>query len=204
MSQRKVRARKRVKVKYDSDPDEGDTSLDITIARTPAARFIRSSTVVGKSEAGTTDSTDPWTRGFFDEKNSEAFVVDSLPDDLQDFILPNLHPDRDEKLKDLPKVLALIRHFARLLTTMLFKEADSPTESWKAFDRSIYLDELLRHDGRAGESSCSFCEDGNGLYKCKECFGGRLHCQACIVKQHLSHPLHRIEVGAYTRADVLT
>ncbi|KAN0113379.1 hypothetical protein V8E52_007780, partial [Russula decolorans] len=55
------------------------------------------------------------------------------------------------------------------------------------------LDELLRHDGRAGESSCLFCGDSNGLYKCKECFGCRLHCQACVIEQHASHPLHRID-----------
>jgi CxC2 like cysteine cluster associated with KDZ transposases len=61
----------------------------------------------------------------------------------------------------------------------------------------MYLDELLHHDGRAGESSCSHCGDSNGLYKCKECFGGRLCCQACIVEKHSSHPLHRIEVCAY-------
>ncbi|KAH9983825.1 hypothetical protein BJV77DRAFT_1062348 [Russula vinacea] len=40
---------------------------------------------------------------------------------------------------------------------------------------------------------CTFCGDDDGLYKCKECFGGRLHCKACIVQQHSSHPLHRIE-----------
>jgi hypothetical protein len=83
-------------------------------------------------------------------------------------------------------------------------EADSPLESWKVHDRSLYLDELLRHDGRAGHSSCSFCEINSGLYKCKDCFGGRLHCQACIVGLHSSHPLHRIEVGVYMSIDVLT
>jgi hypothetical protein len=78
-------------------------------------------------------------------------------------------------------------------------QADSPLESWKVHDRSAYLDELLRHDGRAGESSCAFCGDCNGLYKCKDCFGGSLHCQRCVVQQHLFNPLHRIEVRTITR-----
>lgn len=95
-----------------------------------------------------------------------------------------------------PKYWQSFTIITRLLTK-LSCEADSPLESWKVHDHSVYLDELLRHDGRAGESSCTFCGDDNGLYKCKECFGGRLHCKACIVQQHSSHPLHRIEVCAF-------
>ena len=78
-----------------------------------------------------------------------------------------------------------------------------PLESRKVHDHSIYLDELLCHNGRARESSCSFCEDDNGLYKCKDCFGRQLYCQPCVVEKHSSHPLHWIVVCAFTHIDAL-
>jgi hypothetical protein len=39
-------------------------------------------------------------------------------------------------------------------------------------------------------------EIATAFYKFKECFDCRLHCQACVVEQHVFHPLHRIEVCA--------
>jgi hypothetical protein len=108
-SKRTKQRRKRVKVFYDDDPTEGDVYCDVTISQSSSGRVFRSMTRVSEREAGTTfDSTDPWTGGFFDE-NSEAFVVDSLPDDLQDFDTPALQPDsdEDENISVRPKVLSV-------------------------------------------------------------------------------------------------
>jgi hypothetical protein len=61
--------------------------------------------------------------------------------------------------------------------------------------RETYVDELLRHDGRAGQRACAGCNsDSPDLFKCKDCFGGKLLCYVCVVKFHDSHPLHRILV----------
>lgn len=72
---------------------------------------------------------------------------------------------------------------------------------WLAFRQSC-LEELLHHDGHGdflGHKCCSSCGKGDGVYKCKDCFsGGLLCCQECLVTAHRDHPLHRIEVCAYT------
>src|SRR3984957_20798965 len=105
-SRQTKRVRKRAKVFYDDDPSEGDTHCDVTISQHATGRVSRSTTLVSEREAGTSDSTDPWTTGFFDE-NSEAFVVDSLPDELQDFNTPALPLDPDEETRVQPKVLTV-------------------------------------------------------------------------------------------------
>jgi hypothetical protein len=106
---RQQQRRKRVRVFYDDDPSEGDVYCDVTVSQSSSGRVFRSTTRVSEREAGmTSDSTDPWTGGFFDE-NSEAFVVDSLPDDFQDFDTPALQPDsdEDENISVRPKVLTV-------------------------------------------------------------------------------------------------
>ena len=64
--------------------------------------------------------------------------------------------------------------------------------------RDSCLDELLRQDGHGdflGNSACSSCSEGEGVYKCRDCLTGcRLRCSACMVSAHLDHPLHCIEV----------
>jgi hypothetical protein len=105
-SRRKKRARTHVAISYDDDLREDD-DRDITVVRSTGGRFIHSSTVVREPEARATDSTNPWTNGFFD-KNSEAFVVDSLPDELQGFDMPDSQLDFNEEVKDRPKVLTVV------------------------------------------------------------------------------------------------
>ncbi|KAH8115645.1 hypothetical protein DFH11DRAFT_1507356, partial [Phellopilus nigrolimitatus] len=59
--------------------------------------------------------------------------------------------------------------------------------------RSTYLDELIRHDGCAANSSCHVCSSVDALWRCVECFGAPSTCQACLVNSHTHLPLHRIE-----------
>jgi hypothetical protein len=106
-SRRKKRARTQVTISYDDDPREGDGCRDITVVRSTGGRILQSTVVVREPEARATDSTDPWTNGFFD-KNSEAFVVDSLPDELQGFDMPDSQLDSNEEVKDRPKVLTVV------------------------------------------------------------------------------------------------
>jgi hypothetical protein len=97
------RIRKRFKVHYDDDRVQNNTHRDITITRSRSGRVLSSTS---KPQAQTSDSTDPW-KGFFDLK-AEAFVVDSLPDELQDFSPPALPLDSDEEIKNLPKVRTVV------------------------------------------------------------------------------------------------
>ena len=67
--------------------------------------------------------------------------------------------------------------------------------------RDTTLDEILRHDGLGdyrGEHNCYACNVEPGVFRCKDCLGGgRLRCQACLVKAHRETPLHRIEVSLF-------
>lgn len=99
-SRRLKRARKRVTVSYDDDPSMNEPCRDITIMQSSTGRLLHSTTL---ANAGASEFADPWTQGFFD-KNSEAFVVDSLPDELPGFDTPDLLLDSNEEIKDPPKV----------------------------------------------------------------------------------------------------
>lgn len=61
--------------------------------------------------------------------------------------------------------------------------------------RETYLDELLRHDGRQ-QRVCSSCGTADARYKCVDCFGPLVFCCECLIREHASHPFHRIEVRA--------
>ncbi|TDL13645.1 hypothetical protein BD410DRAFT_735067, partial [Rickenella mellea] len=62
--------------------------------------------------------------------------------------------------------------------------------------RSVFADELLRHDGRpdhAPDAPCHSCSKAAGILRCTDCFGCHLHCSECLVSSHALLPLHRIE-----------
>ncbi|KIL56755.1 hypothetical protein M378DRAFT_88857, partial [Amanita muscaria Koide BX008] len=66
--------------------------------------------------------------------------------------------------------------------------------SWKEH-RQEYLDACLGLDGRGRFShDCAECQIPHATYRCRDCFGNRLYCLPCLLKQHRNHPLHRIEV----------
>lgn len=59
------------------------------------------------------------------------------------------------------------------------------------------MDELLRHDGLAGQipgSTCRGCGEAEGCLRCTDCFGAGLWCANCICESHTKHPLHIIQV----------
>lgn len=62
--------------------------------------------------------------------------------------------------------------------------------------RDHYLDALLRHEGRGRyvKQGCSSCRNVTANYRCQDCHGGRLWCQACIIWEHRDEPLHKLEV----------
>jgi hypothetical protein len=72
--------------------------------------------------------------------------------------------------------------------------ADSPLQEWARVHRDSYLDEMLRHKGRAGVVSCGEKCGREGIYKCKDCFGFQLVCRECFAERHSHSPLHRVLV----------
>ena len=69
------------------------------------------------------------------------------------------------------------------------------TLDWAANFCTHYLDEMARHDGRAGCEQCvGLGCAGDGLYKCKDCFGCQVFCRECCVRMHSLLPFHRILV----------
>ena len=72
-------------------------------------------------------------------------------------------------------------------------------------ERDLYLDELLRREGRGGfdAEKCAGCiEEGNecvagsATYRCLGCSPGPLLCGGCVLRRHEKLPFHRIEVCA--------
>jgi hypothetical protein len=72
---------------------------------------------------------------------------------------------------------------------------DSPLFEWVKYHRAAYLDEMMRHEGRAGFEGCTRNCGREGLYHCKDCFGCRQWCRICFVEQHAHAPLHRALVS---------
>ncbi|KAJ6506403.1 hypothetical protein C8R47DRAFT_1241797 [Mycena vitilis] len=85
------------------------------------------------------------------------------------------------------------------------RESDRPNSQWARLDRVLFLDELLRQDGRgeyAGQTKCGLkgCKSGLALnFRCKDCLHGCMYCKECVVKTHQNLPLHHIEEWANER-----
>lgn len=118
--------------------------------------------------------------------------------------LPEFEPPEKDQADSLPKqkrirfnttsVTCLLVSFSRCLTSLQTKLVE-----WLPF-RASFLDEILRHDGRADyrDPSCFSCRKEGELYKCRDCFtGGLLRCKGCTLKSHGDHPLHRVEVRRF-------
>ncbi|KAG2144545.1 hypothetical protein DEU56DRAFT_883917 [Suillus clintonianus] len=61
-------------------------------------------------------------------------------------------------------------------------------------ERSHYLDELIRLEGRGkADHSCHACGDLDTSYRCEDCFSVDLFCRLCMIKFHQNVPLHRVK-----------
>jgi len=59
-----------------------------------------------------------------------------------------------------------------------------------------YLDELLRLEAFLSSNLNAFCDtcEEDGVFRCKDCFGGGVMCKGCILQHHTDRPLHNIQV----------
>ncbi|KAJ7821058.1 hypothetical protein B0H13DRAFT_1920967 [Mycena leptocephala] len=75
------------------------------------------------------------------------------------------------------------------------KPSDPALQRWLLNLRDVYLRLLLWHDGCGGASTelCPRCgATPDPTYRCEDCFGGRLLCEACCLEKHKEDPLHII------------
>ncbi|KAE9401895.1 hypothetical protein BT96DRAFT_991729 [Gymnopus androsaceus JB14] len=75
-------------------------------------------------------------------------------------------------------------------------------QHWRKEYQQIFLDELLRHEGRGAASLQSACWDclkarreqkGQAEFRCLDCLTIDMLCQGCMVRRHHSLPLHRVQ-----------
>ncbi|KAG1732569.1 hypothetical protein EDB19DRAFT_2003561 [Suillus lakei] len=74
---------------------------------------------------------------------------------------------------------------------------DNPLLQW-LHAHSAFLDELIRLEGCGNKGTLLNChcstDNAIPLYRCRDCFGIKMVCQACVIRRHLSNPLHRIDM----------
>ncbi|TFK59703.1 hypothetical protein BDN72DRAFT_873011 [Pluteus cervinus] len=63
------------------------------------------------------------------------------------------------------------------------------------YDRDIFLAEDIRRDGRMGYTSgiCARCPSTSPHCRCRDCEGGELLCDTCLVTTHRTLSLHMVE-----------
>ncbi|KAJ7818926.1 hypothetical protein B0H13DRAFT_2132258 [Mycena leptocephala] len=77
------------------------------------------------------------------------------------------------------------------------RESDDPNRQWAEDHLDMYLEEVLRLEGRGDHiecDTCARCSVGNADHRCVDCLGGgELLCSSCIVAGHRQLPFHRIQ-----------
>ncbi|KAJ7825807.1 hypothetical protein B0H14DRAFT_3088537 [Mycena olivaceomarginata] len=76
-----------------------------------------------------------------------------------------------------------------------YENSDHPVKTWIP-ERDKYNDGLLQLKGRGPwwSQGCAQCHHPNPIWRCEDCFGNRLMCEACIIEKHLHEPLHLLQV----------
>ncbi len=83
-----------------------------------------------------------------------------------------------------------------LFNVLTSRLQDEPLRAWIPY-REQYLDEVLRLEGRGWArliAQCPLCDKAGPTFLCRECTGGDILCQECIVEIHAHLPLHRVQV----------
>ncbi|KAH7924727.1 hypothetical protein BV22DRAFT_1129623 [Leucogyrophana mollusca] len=71
----------------------------------------------------------------------------------------------------------------------------NPLRDWLPY-RDVYLDELLRHDGRGStcmDVACPDCNNAVGIFRCLDCANSQRYCMTCIRERHCFLPFHCLE-----------
>lgn len=79
-----------------------------------------------------------------------------------------------------------------------------PHVHWLNNSRDLYLDEILRYEGRGDFISDERCPDclsrgvgtpGKPEFRCGDCFLPDLTCRTCFIRRHRLNPFHAVEVS---------
>ncbi|KAK7025437.1 hypothetical protein VNI00_015965 [Paramarasmius palmivorus] len=88
-----------------------------------------------------------------------------------------------------------------------YQNSDAPLIIWKESYRDKYLDNNISLEGRGRlfNGCCAVCGSEGANFRCTECYGYRMTCKDCVLKQHNDDPLHTIQVweGRYFQATSL-
>jgi hypothetical protein len=52
---------------------------------------------------------------------------------------------------------------------------------------------MLDRESPPAERICMSCQEHDGSYRCKDCFGKNWFCKNCCIKDHAQHPFHRVQ-----------
>jgi hypothetical protein len=102
-------------------------------------------------------------------------------------------------LRSVRAFFALLRWPFCYLTAYLQRR---PHQYWRTYSQGLFLDELIRHDGRGDFTSqvCYECwfrksdNPGKPQFRCLDCTVLDLVCQRCCLRRHKDNHLHRVEV----------
>ncbi|KAJ6590439.1 hypothetical protein DFH09DRAFT_1074071 [Mycena vulgaris] len=77
------------------------------------------------------------------------------------------------------------------------RDSDDPLRQWVANYRDLFLETIIHLEGRGDHRSysvCASCRVDKADHRCHDCMsGGELICKDCMVVQHRTYPLHRVE-----------
>lgn len=82
--------------------------------------------------------------------------------------------------------------------TETYSVKDNPLLQWMP-DRRVYLEELIRLEGRGiftDEGQCELCRK-DGQYRCLDCVAVQFLCSECTCSVHSFNPFHVVEVSPH-------
>lgn len=108
---------------------------------------------------------------------------------------------RKEAAPSLTKRIRKLWSVRRLLILRLYvlfnEKQEFPILPWKFRWRELFLQEMLRLDGRAEALKLTHCPSCNAegfpAYRCEDCRGADF-CKDCMLRWHRYAPLHNMEV----------
>lgn len=194
-----------IEIYPDTSDDEADLRLRKSFHHHTTATISCSGTktatsaVAGPSSPEKAHGPSFAIRGFNEhEKETDTNLLDQF-----DFMQDGHFEAWDAEYESAPKQRARTGGVRVLLIyvgrTKLKHTQDNPMKEWLEEDRSIFLTEFLRLDGRSQYSNllCACAGSMPAEYRCTDCVLGCLVCQTCMLMSHEGIPLHRIEVCAH-------
>ncbi|KAJ6573276.1 hypothetical protein B0H10DRAFT_2199452 [Mycena sp. CBHHK59/15] len=76
-------------------------------------------------------------------------------------------------------------------------DSDNPLRQWAQDNLELFLQEILRWEGRGDHrsySACPSCRVDKAEFRCNGCLGGgEMLCRSCLLERHKQNPFHRVE-----------